>query len=175
MIIKKHFDLYALHVVDSVTGFKGVVTSIAFDLEGCVQAAVSPSHVKNKEFKHGQWFDVSRLKVKSRKTVMAVPIFTPEIIREAFKFFALKVKDKVTNLEGVVDSISFDLYGCIQASIRPPVNDKSEIPNGRWFDLKRILILSEDPVMDVPNFEYGKQAQGQQGASENPYRFEYIS
>jgi len=35
----------------------------------------------------------------------------------------LKVKDRVTGFEGVVSTMSFDLYGCIQAAVTPAAKD----------------------------------------------------
>lgn len=37
-----------------------------------------------------------------------------------------------------------------------------------WFDVSRLAIIGEDPVMDRPNFEFGLQAEGKQGAAEKP-------
>jgi hypothetical protein len=62
------------------------------------------------------------------------------------------VRDKVTGFRGVVSSVSFDLYGCIQAAVSPPVNDKGEIPDGRWFDVHRLAVLDEPRAMPVPAF-----------------------
>lgn len=43
MKVKNHLALLGLKVQDKVTGFKGVISSISFDLYGCVQAAITPS------------------------------------------------------------------------------------------------------------------------------------
>jgi len=40
--IQKHLDLLGHKVTDRVSGFTGVVTSIGFDLYGCIQAVVTP-------------------------------------------------------------------------------------------------------------------------------------
>ena len=41
------------------------------------------------------------------------------IIKKHLDLLGHKVKDKVSDYTGVVISISFDLYGCIQADVRP--------------------------------------------------------
>jgi len=66
-----------------------------------------------------------------------------------------RVRDVVTGYEGVCESISFDLYGCVQAVIRPKVTaDKpTEIPDGRFVDLKRLVQIGGEPVMPVPTFD----------------------
>lgn len=67
----------------------------------------------------------------------------------------LKVQDKVSGQKGVVTSISYDLYGCIQASITPPTQGaKGEDQMYMiWYDISRLNVLSKKPVMKVPDFE----------------------
>lgn len=64
----------------------------------------------------------------------------------------LKVRDAVTGFEGVVTSISYDLYGCIQAIVSPAMDKDGKPGDSRWFDTKRPVILNQQPVMDVPDF-----------------------
>ena len=42
METEKHFNLLGMKGKDVVTGFKGVITSLSFDLYGCVQAVINP-------------------------------------------------------------------------------------------------------------------------------------
>lgn len=74
----------------------------------------------------------------------------------------LKVKDKVTGQKGVVTSISYDLYGCIQAVV---TDTKGE---GKWLDVTRLIFKSTTPVMDVPNFSKGYIAEGKKGGCDKP-------
>ena len=37
-----------------------------------------------------------------------------------------------------------------------------------WFDVSRLEILDNNPVMQLPNFEFGLQAEGKQGAADKP-------
>jgi hypothetical protein len=60
-----------------------------------------------------------------------------------------KVRDVVTLFEGIVTSLSFDLYGCVQALVQPQDNEKS----AQWFDTKRLKVSSQEPVMRQPSFE----------------------
>lgn len=71
-----HRNLLGLKVKDAVTGFKGIVTSVTFDLFGCVQALVHPGLNKESLPKDQCWFDVNRLTVINDKPVMAPPTFT---------------------------------------------------------------------------------------------------
>jgi len=64
----------------------------------------------------------------------------------------LRVKDKVTGFTGVVDSISFDLYGCVQATINPGMDKDGKLKDTRWFDIERLEYKSTKPVMKQPDF-----------------------
>ena len=62
------------------------------------------------------------------------------------------MRDKVTGFAGVATSISFDLYGCIQVAILPPVTENGEAREGRWFDVARVarVATSGGRVMEPP-------------------------
>lgn len=75
-------------------------------------------------------------------------------VEEYLKYLGLKAKDRVTGFEGVVDSVCFDLYGCVQISLRMPhqAGKENEMAPCHWFDAKRLEVLSDTPVMEVPSF-----------------------
>jgi len=74
-------------------------------------------------------------------------------MNEHMKLLGFKVRDVVTGFTGVVSSISFDLYGCVQAVVSPAINEKGEIKEGRWFNTKRLEITEGTPVLVAPTFE----------------------
>ena len=80
----------------------------------------------------------------------------------------LKVKDAVTGFNGVVTTVSFELYGCVQAVVTPPANSDGEVKAGRWFDVTRLKIIDSKPVMALPNFEEGYIADGKKGCAVKP-------
>lgn len=91
------------------------------------------------------------------------------IIKKHLDLLGHKVKDKVSDFEGVVISMSFDLYGCIQADVRPTGLDKDgKLIQGSWLDVNRLKVLSKKPLMEVPNFEWGKIAEGKKGPANLP-------
>ena len=47
MDIEKQIGLLGFRVVDKVTGFKGVVTSVCFDIYGCVHVLIMPATGEN--------------------------------------------------------------------------------------------------------------------------------
>lgn len=74
-------------------------------------------------------------------------------MNEYMKLLGLKASDVVSGFSGVITSISFDLYGCVQAVISPGIDKDGKIPDGHWFDTKRLMIIDKEPVMEVPTFE----------------------
>lgn len=61
------------------------------------------------------------------------------------------VRDKVTQFEGIADSVAFDLYGCVQVSVTPPHTDPSkDKPKGYWHDFARLVKLTDVRVMEPP-------------------------
>lgn len=91
-------------------------------------------------------------------------------ISDHLKFLGFRVKDCVTGFEGVVSTVAFDLYGCIQAIVSPGVDEKGELRESKWFDLNRLQIMSEEPVLKRPTFEITQQVilEGKKGPAERP-------
>lgn len=86
---------------------------------------------------------------------------------EHFRFLGFKVRDKVTGFEGVAVSLCFDLYGCVQTVISPPAAN-GEIKEGRWFDNNRLEIVSDDRVMNFPNFAVELKDRDERGPANKP-------
>lgn len=78
------------------------------------------------------------------------------------------VTDKVTGIQGVATSVSFDLYGCIQVVLDPPASDKDS--KAAWYDLTRMKVGDGDRVMEVPDFDKGYIAEGKKGPAEKPVK-----
>lgn len=74
-------------------------------------------------------------------------------VKQHLQLLGTMQKDVVSEIEGMVSSISFDAYGCVQAVLSRKANKKTgEIPDGRWVDVKRLRDLGKDRVMQVPAF-----------------------
>jgi hypothetical protein len=74
------------------------------------------------------------------------------------------VEDAVTGFSGVATSVSFDLYGCVQVVVSPPMNDKGDVPDGRWFDISRLNRVGDRRVMAPPS------SWTERGPAEKPAR-----
>lgn len=78
-------------------------------------------------------------------------------------------KDRVTGFVGVISSISFDLYGCVQVVLCPPLDKDGKMQDGRWFDANRIEITNHERCMPVPQFAARPQ-EHMHGPAEKPER-----
>lgn len=75
-MIEKTIDLLGFNVVDMVTGYKGVVASVCFDLYGCVQAGVTATADEAGKLRGTEWFDIKRLKLTEGGRAMPAPNFS---------------------------------------------------------------------------------------------------
>lgn len=89
-------------------------------------------------------------------------------IQKHLELLGMPCKDKVTGMKGIITSIGFDLYGCVQAIVHPGLSKEGELKETLWFDIGRLEIIGKEPVMDRPNFDYGHIAEGKKGPSEKP-------
>lgn len=86
-------------------------------------------------------------------------------IENHFELLGKKAKDAVTGFSGVVTTLSFDLYGCVQVVLSPPVDKDGTIPDGKWLDVTRLTAVGKKPVMDLPDFKKGYVATGRKGCA----------
>jgi hypothetical protein len=89
-------------------------------------------------------------------------------IEKHIKLLGFKVQDRVTGFKGVVTSVSFDLFGCIQAVVNPGLGKDGKTQDSVWFDVNRLEVKSKEPVMSVPDFDFGPIAEGLKGPAEKP-------
>jgi len=73
------------------------------------------------------------------------------------EYMGYPARDRVTGFEGVVTSISFDLFGCVQCALTPPATKdergKQEHGPCNWYDANR-LQLTGDRVMPLTDFPF---------------------
>ena len=73
-------------------------------------------------------------------------------VEDAIGLLGLRMKDLVTGATGVVTSVTFDLYGCIQALLNPGLDDDGNPRDSNWYDVNRLTVADPRPVMDRPAF-----------------------
>lgn len=74
------------------------------------------------------------------------------IVQENLALLGLRVEDLVSGFKGVVVTMTFDLYGCVQALVHPGVNADGKMGEREWFDVARLVVVDNRPVMPVPTF-----------------------
>lgn len=93
-------------------------------------------------------------------------------MKEHLDLLGLKVEDLVTGVHGVVTSVTFDLFGCIQALVNPGVGKDGKPMDLMWFDVERLVVLSPNPVMPQPTFAAytpgGKKGGNPKGPEHKP-------
>jgi hypothetical protein len=85
--IAAHMDLLGRKVKEKITGVEGTVTSVCFDLYGCIQACVHQGVDGTGKIREQNWFDVSRLEVIPSDRVMDPPQYdwTPQVVADGGK------------------------------------------------------------------------------------------
>ena len=162
-VANEHISKLGFKAQDIVTGFTGVITLISFDLYGCVQFVLTPKVDKDGKSINGRWFDVTRLEIKSRKTVIAVPHNNNISIIDNLGF---KAMDIVTGFTGVVSSVGINMHGHSQFNLTPKSDDDGKYSDSDWFDSSRLKLKSKTPVMAIPDFDKGYVAEGKKGPDE---------
>ena len=118
-ISNEHINKLGSKAEDLVTGFAGVITLVSFDLYGCVQMVLTPKVDKSGKTIDGRWFDVTRLKMKSKNALLSVPKYNSDLI---IGNLGLKAKDTITGFSGIVSSVGFNLYGDAQFTLSQKIN-----------------------------------------------------
>lgn len=86
-----------------------------------------------------------------------------------FELLGKTGKDRVTGYQGTIISISFDLFGCVQVIIRPPVDKDGKLQEAHWFDVNRVEVVDETRCMPIPDFSK-PPAEHPHGPAEKPPR-----
>ncbi len=78
-------------------------------------------------------------------------------MQEHLHLLGLRVRDRITGFAGVVVSVNFDLYGCIQAAVSPPVDKEGKKPDPLWLDISRLEVTDTVPRMARPDYVRGSK------------------
>lgn len=72
-------------------------------------------------------------------------------MKEYLALLGTTMKDRVTGVTGMVSSVCFDAYGCIQLCLAQTVQPDGKVPDSYWMDEKR-LEPAGPRIMDAPAF-----------------------
>ena len=89
-------------------------------------------------------------------------------VKDHLNMLGLRVEDRVTGFNGIVSSVGFDLYGCIQAIVNPGLGTDGKMGEQTWFDIARLRVVDEVPVMPRPDYSFGPVSEGLKGPAEKP-------
>lgn len=62
-----------------------------------------------------------------------------------------KLRDKVTDLEGIAIGRIEYLNGCVQYSIKPKIGKDGKVNDGEWVDSQQIEIVKENAISIKPS------------------------
>jgi hypothetical protein len=71
--------------------------------------------------------------------------------KDVIELLGTQQRDKVTGFTGMVASVCFDAYGCVQAILTPKLGKDGKYPEGHWFDVSR-LEPTKKRLLPVPSF-----------------------
>jgi hypothetical protein len=77
------------------------------------------------------------------------------VISNLCELLGMTVKDKVTGLEGIVTSVSIDLYGCRQVIVHPGLKEDGTLHDTQWYDVNRLDVIDDVRVMKCPLVDTG--------------------
>lgn len=89
-------------------------------------------------------------------------------MKQHLELLGHKVKDPISGLEGVVTSICFDINGCIQGAVTPPVDKDGKVVSGTWVDIQRLEKVSTKTLVKVSDFTHQTGAAEKPGFNSNP-------
>src|SRR3990172_455741 len=81
-----------------------------------------------------------KLAVKKEKTMFE--------LKKQLDLLGYQAEDRVTAIKGIITSISFDLYGCIQILLNPCIDKEGKLRDLVWLDVNGVKVLSEK-LMDI--------------------------
>lgn len=62
-----------------------------------------------------------------------------------------KLRDKVTDLEGIAIGRIEYLNGCVQYSIKPKIGKDGKVNDGEWVDSQQIEVIKENAIDIKPS------------------------
>lgn len=72
----------------------------------------------------------------------------------AEEYLGKKVRDKITGFSGTCTSYVQYITGCDQAVVQPSADKDNKYIEGRYFDINRIEIMSDEPVIEVDTSQH---------------------
>ena len=124
---------------DIVTGFEGILKGRAKFITGCDRVEL----INGKE---SEWVDAPTLKILDEGIYKDLSENNScnkyDDIDQALYEFGMLAKDKITNFQGKIITISISITGDISYGLSPEFAKESRSNDASWFDEARIKILN---------------------------------
>ncbi len=135
---------------DTISGYEGVVTAIAYHLTGCTRIEISAYESPSAD---SQFFYEEQLETHGESE------YDHEIVTDTEFELGENVRDDVTGFEGYIVTITYELYNCPSVGVQSDSDEKDT----EWFDVPRVSKL-DNGVRE--NFtELSEKSGGETGAA----------
>lgn len=74
------------------------------------------------------------------------------MIEKYLELLGTQMQDRVTDAKGMVESVTFDAYGCVQALLKCKVSADGSAPITHWVDIKRLEPCGKRFMPTPPHF-----------------------
>jgi hypothetical protein len=71
-----------------------------------------------------------------------------------------RVKDLVTGIEGIIVSVSQNLFGCDRVYVQPKVQPDGKVPDSWWVDIDSVQIVMKQAVKGHQEMPAGAKTGG---------------
>lgn len=133
-------DLLGKLAKDKITGFKGVIVGVRENLYGCDQVRIQPRDLKSEDgsTKKAEIFDLPQVEISDNvaKVIECTP--NPQIIT-----LGSKVKDPITEVEGIAVLREVYLNGCSGVGVMPPKNKDGDVKANMYAEERLQVVQAE--------------------------------
>lgn len=134
-------------VVDKMSGFEGVVSTVSEHLSGCSRIEVTAQGNGSQRTK--EWFYEGQLELDGGGKT-----FDEEPVTETDIDLGDLVRDEVTGFKGIAVVVYFEPYNCPSVGVQPTCGgDKTEKGDLEVIDAPRLTVVRDDVVDDFENMD----------------------
>lgn len=124
---------------DTITGYEGVVTDVAYHVSGCARVGVRATD-DPAEADETRFFYPTQLTISDD---VQTGVFEDSPVTSVGFDLGWHLRDRITQAGGIATTISFSLYNCPQVALTPVSDDAPEEPVERfWFDAPRTEVVN---------------------------------
>lgn len=134
-------------VEDKISGFRGIVVTVAYHITGCTRYGVRPTeHDGPSRRGEEEFFFGDQLNVLDEDADLAEsePLFASDTDVDLGDL----VEDDVTGCRGVVTTLTESVFNCPRAAFQPIPDERTptEVPDREWHDTPRLNVMESGKV-----------------------------